>query len=201
MASGRSIAAFAVKFLVIYGALAASWPLCGEAYAFFLRESGNLLFEAVGADHHVRIRPATPPYDEMKDTLLLLRQSASTNWTWTKISSWEVGFLSMSMLVGLTLGTPLGWYRRVWAFVGGMVVLHAFVLVRLSVVVVAGAIPQVGYDMRDPFGARVLGMIVTNFTVNPAVSCFVPVLIWLAVTMRREDAWRLVASTQKKVTA
>jgi hypothetical protein len=196
MPSGRSIAAFAVKFLVVHGALAASWPLCGPAYAFFLCESGNILFEAVGARDYVRIRAAAAPDDEMDDTFILVRQGTSTNWTSTKVSSWHLGFLSTSLLVALTLATPLGWRRRVWASVGGVVVLHAFVLVRLSVNVLAARI-----HTGDTFWGRVWLVNVTNIGVGYPVSCFVPVLIWIAVTMRREDARRFVGSTQKKVTA
>jgi hypothetical protein len=194
MPSGRSIAAFAVKFLVIYGALAASWPLCRPAYSFFLRESGNVLFEAVGARDHVRIRPATSPHG-MYDTVLSIRVAAGERLPIT-ISSWLIGFQPTSVLIGLVVATLVSLRRWVWALFAGLVMVHAFVLARLTTFVILAPVV-----LPDTFWTKALSLSVVDFVHGAAGSCFAPVLIWLAVTMRREDARRLVGSTQKKVTA
>jgi len=195
MPSGRSIAAFAVKLLVIYGALAASWPLCGPAYAFFLRESGNVLFEAVGARDHGRIRPYTSP-DGMNDTVLWVRVPADGLAVEVTVSSWLIGFQPTSLLIGLVVATPVSTRRRLWALFAGLVMVHAFALGRLATFVILAPVV-----LPDTFWAQALGWFVIYFIDSPAVSCFVPVLIWVAVTMRREDARRFAGSTPKKVTA
>jgi hypothetical protein len=195
MPSSRSIAAFAVKFLVIYGALAASWPLCRPAYAFFLRESGKVLFNAVGARNHVHIRAATVP-DGMNDTVLSVRVTAAGKALKITISSWLIGFQPTSLLIALVVATPVSMRRRVWALFAGLVMVHAFVLARLTTFVILAPVV-----LPDTFWTKALRWSVFDFIHGPAVSCFVPVLIWLAVTMRREDARRLGGSTQKKVTA
>lgn len=193
MSSGRSIAAFAVKFLVIYGALAASWPVCRPGYAFFLRESGNILFEAVGPHDHVRIGAYTSP-DGMNDTALFIRNAAAELAVQITMSSWLIGFQPTSVLVGLVLATPVNMRRRIWALFSGLVMVHAFVLTRLATFVIFA--PLV---LPDTFWVQAFWCSVDNFIHSYAVSCFAPVLIWIAVTMRREDARRLVPSSVKDV--
>jgi hypothetical protein len=73
---------------------------------------------------------------------------------------------------------------------------HAFVLARVGTFMILGAVV-----LPDTFWTKALGWSVFDLIHGPAVSCFVPVLIWIAMTMRRGDARRLVGSTQKKVTA
>jgi hypothetical protein len=75
---------------------------------------------------------------------------------------------------------------------------HTFVLARLATFVILAPPPLVA---GDTFWTKALRWPVVNFIYGHAVSCFVPVLIWAAVTMRREDGRRLAGSTQKKVTA
>ena len=201
MPSGRSIAAFAVKFLVIYGALAASWPLCEWAYAFFVRESGKVLFDAVGARGHVNILAAASP-DGMKDTVLSVRVGTAGHALQIRVSSWLIGFQPTSLLIGLVLATPVSARRRVWALFAGLVMVHAFMLARLMtfmILVDSGVMAPL--VLPDTFWTKALWWSVFDFLHGPSVSCFVPVLIWIAVTMRREDARRLVGSTPKKVTA
>jgi hypothetical protein len=182
MPSGRSIAAFAVKFLFIYGTLAASWPLCGRAYAFFLRESGMVLFEAVGPHDHVRILADTAP-DGTTDTALFVRDAAAGQGMRAETSSWQIGFQPTSVLVALVLATPVSMRRRVWALLAGLVMVHAFVLTRLGTIVILTplVLPHTFWMQAFRFSA-------TNFVLSYPLSCFAPVLIWIAVTMRREDA-------------
>lgn len=188
----KSIAAFAVKFLVIYGALAASWPLCGSAYAFFLRESGNILFEAVGTRNLVRIRAYTSP-DGRYDTVYSVRVDAGQA-RHSKISSRETGFQPTSLLIGLVVATPVNMRRRLWALFAGLVLVHAIVLARLATIV--SLTPVL---LSDTFRTNTFLWSVFVFIRGPALSCFVPVLIWLAVTVRREDAQYLVPSSEKNI--
>jgi len=199
MPSGRSIAEFVVKFLVIYGALAASWPLCGSAYASFLRESGKVLFEAVGPHDHIRIRPATPSED-LKDTVLAVRvandkETGQITFKQITISSWMFGFQSTSILIGLVAATPVSKRRRVWALFAGLVIIHAFVLARLATFVILWP-----FVRPDTFWTKALRWSELGFVHGQAVSCFMPVLIWIAVTLRREDARRLLAPTPNLAT-
>jgi len=194
MPSVRSIATFAVKFLVIYGALTASWPLCKPAYAFFLRESGQALIEAIGAGNRMRIRAATTP-DGLTDTAIFVRD-ADGRAGQTEISSRMAGFQPTSLLIGLVVATPVSARRRLWALFAGLVMLHAFVLARLAMCIIFAPVVR-----PDAFWTNVFRWSVFDFIHGHAGASFVPVLIWVAVTMRREDARRLVGSTPKKVTA
>jgi len=194
MPSGRSIAAFAVKFLVIYGALAASGPLCGPAYALFCRESGNFMFDAVDARNYVHIRAAVPP-DAMKDTTLCFHVSPGQTRQVT-VSSWVMGFQPISLLIGLVLATPVSARRRLWGLFLGLAMLHAFVLARLATFTILGPVVVSDTSWMNAVRASVI-----DFIAGYAVSCFVPVLIWVAVTIRREDVRRFVGPTVKKVAA
>jgi len=193
------MAAFAVKFLVIYGALAASWPFCGAAYVFFLRESGNVLFEAVGARDKVRIRPATAP-DGTNDNVLSIQHIATPGQGFktrsAPFSSWVIGFQTTSLLIGLVLATPVSMRRRVWALFAGLVLVHAFVLARLATFVIFTP-----FVLPDTFWIKAFRWSVFDFFHGRAGSWLVPILIWIVVTMRQEDVRRLVGSTQKKAAA
>ncbi len=195
MPSGRSIAAFVVKFLLIYGALAASWPLCGPAYAFFLRESGKVLFEAVGARNHAHIRAPTTP-DGIHDIVLFVRDNAAGQAVEDIVSSWQIGFQPTSVFVGLVVATPVSMRRRIWALFAGLVMVHAFVLTRLGTILILTPLVR-----PRTFWMQTFLYFVINFVLSYPLSCFVPVLIWIAVTVRREDARRFVGSTPKRVTA
>ena len=193
MPSGRSIAAFAVKFLVIYGALAASWPLSGRAYAFFLRESGKVLFEAVGARNHAHIRAPTTP-DGIHDIVLFVRDNAAGQAVEDIVSSWQIGFQPTSVFVGLVVATPVSMRRRIWALFAGLVMVHAFVLTRLGTCMILGPVVLPG-----TYWTNALLFSVSYFLYGYGVSCFAPVLIWLAVTVRREDVRRLLPSSVKGI--
>lgn len=188
MPSGSSIATFAVKFLVVYGALAASWPFCGWTNAFFLRGSGKLLFEAIGVHDHVRISAAAPP-EGMNDTVLSVRLSANESKALQiTVSSWRISFLPTSLLIGLVVATPVGASRRVWALIVGLAIVHAFVLARLLTYVLLVDNGLMAPLVRpDTFWNEALRWFVFDFIHGHAVSCFVPVLIWITVTVRRED--------------
>ncbi len=188
MPSLRPITAFAVKFLVIYAVLGASWPVCGHAYAFFLRESGEVLLGAFGAHKNVRMRAAAPP-DGINDTVLLIGVRGPEHGIKITISSWLIGFQPTSLLLALVVATPVSARRRSRALFAGLLIVHTFVLARLVTFVIP--MPIV---LPDTLWAKALRWSIFDFIHGHGVSCVVPVLIWLAVTMRQEDIRRLVAS-------
>lgn len=190
MPSARSIIAFALKFLVIYGALALSWPLCRPAYTVILRESNKVMFEMVGAGDHMRMRATMSP-DLRNDTLYFVH-NPNGQWVEFALSSWLIGFQPMSLFIGLVVATPVNMWRRVFALFVGLVILYAFVFARLSMFAILWP-----FILPGTFWTKALQWSVLGFVYGLALSCFIPVLIWIAVTIRWEDARQFFASTPK----
>jgi len=198
----KTIAAFAVKFFVLFGVLVASWPLCGPAYAAFLRESGKVMFEAMGVrSDRAHLGPIIPPRG-IEDTVLSIRiaetgqPQARARGGSFRFSSLRVGFQPTVLLVALVFATPVEVRRRAWALLAGLIIVHVSVLARLAAYFILA--PEAP---RGTFWTKALGWCVFDLLWGFPVPWLVPVVIWVAVTMRSEDVLHLVASPRKKLAA
>ena len=102
MLRSRPIVAFAVRFLLVYGLLMALWPVVCGAYREVFRTGGDALFRSFGS---VRFR-ALAEIHGMNDTKIFVKAGESSQWTWMKISTRHVGYISTAAVVGLIVATP-----------------------------------------------------------------------------------------------
>jgi hypothetical protein len=180
MGLGKPVAAFAVKFLVLYGLLAASWPLVGGVYAYFFRQSGETFLEVVGIGKDVRIRPAAEPKG-LNDVVFFTRGTTGEQ-RQRALSSWLMGFHPTAMVVALVLATPVSAQRRFRALCAGFIIIHSFVLLRIAVFAMLSGVTAANTTFMET-----AMWIAFMFVHGHGVSLIVPVLVWLAVTIRRED--------------
>ena len=97
--------------------------------------------------------------------------------------------MSSATLAGLILATPIPWPRRGRAFFWGMILLHAFVALRLATLIIYGfTLDTPGpLALPDAFWGRTLRAVILTFSVGQGLSYIVPILIWMLVSLRRED--------------
>ena len=100
-----------------------------------------------------------------------------------------MAYLSTAVLTGLILATPIPWSRRGPALFWGIILLHAFVALRLATLIIFGfALDTPGpLALPDAFWGRTLRAVIVTFSVGQGLSYIFPILIWMLVSLRRED--------------
>lgn len=179
-----SLAATFVRWLVVYGVLAAAWMAIGDGYAALFRAGGDALFEPWAG--HVAIRFEAPRSDRRDwDTVAELRYGEARKRV--PLDSRIIGYDPTVLTVALIAAMPFGWLRRVLSLLVGLVLVHVFVAVRVVLPVVdALSDADVGiFTLAAPLKA-VLAETAILITRIP-FSYVAPVFIWMVVAVRRRD--------------
>lgn len=200
MSPPRPLGRFFLTALALYALFMAPWPGVAKGYAHLFRAGGNVLFARFWfwSDASVTfldpqnlrpgdLPPGTPPIptDKGKDTLLQLHRRAANTVGHLRTSSRPIGFGPTVVVVALILATPLHRRRKAWALAGGLLLVHAFIAFRITLLVTAnGFAADKAYAIFQPgaFWRRVLGAMESLFADDPTVSFVVPALIWFVVS-------------------
>lgn len=185
----------------IYAAMMAPWPGLERGYAWLFRTGGNIAFARywVWPEANVRfldLRDMSPedlpPGGQVRrvtgamDTLMELRVRAVSTIGHLRTSSRYTGYSPTVTTLALILAMPLVSWRKVWMVLVSMVLVHAFILARVSLTLAAaGFAADKPYALFTPssFWSGVLTRAEMVFSDNPTVSLVVPVLIWFAVSL------------------
>ena len=210
----KAIARFAILSMAVYALLTWMFPLCEREYAAWFRGTGNvalarLWFWPEGSVRFLDLhssdpigdisahlpgklpRGFKPPEAEgVKDTLLLLQnRETPAHFGLLRTSSRIMGFTPTAVLLSLALATPIRWRRRFWVLLWGLVLVHVFIVARLTVLVVNnGFAADKPYALFHPgrFAIDLLHRLDEVMTDNPTFSYLVPVFLWLVVWMGLE---------------
>lgn len=187
MRTGKPILFFCAKVLALYALLAAPWPGLRESYGAAFRYSCGMVFGTFGPQGIVRFRPMTAGY-EMQDTEIEMvnRRGGGQR---IGYNARYAGYLPTAMFISLVISTPLPWKRRLSAMFWGLLLVHAFILLRVWLLLLfefrTGS-PVGFYDLSG--AARLmLRILVEGVSVSPVTSCMVPVVLWILTTFRRQD--------------
>ena len=197
----RPFAGFVIRLLMIYGVFCIPWPGVRQGYAALYRGAGNGLFGSFGSEGVVRFRPLQAGQGRF-DSEIQVGKRGSPYLRTTQYDSTSAGYLPMAETIALVLATPIPWRRRWEALLYGVLLANGFVALRVYILLLHWFSSEQPWALYKPgqFWNEVLAN-VHGFTVPPACTFLVPVLIWILVTFRREDIRRFVGSTPKKVTA
>ena len=198
----KRLGRFFLLLAVVYGVLMAPWPGVTSAYAYLFRAGGNGLFARFwfSPDGSVRfldlralepgdLAPGTPPIEASGafDTVMeLSSRRAPGSLGYLRTSSRYIGFGPTAVLIALIVATPTTWRRRAWALLWGMLLVHLFIALRLSLTLAAaGFAADKGYALFHPseFWRGVLTRAESIFSDNPTVSFVVPTVIWFLVAL------------------
>jgi hypothetical protein len=182
----RRIAGFGLRFLLVYGVLVAAWPLLARFYRPAYCALGNVLFG--GGEASARFRPLAGAKDLDVEVRLTKRGPPLVSAV-MKNDSRLVGYMPLISLVALVLASPIPWKRRRTALGLGLVLVTAFVAVRMSIPIRRDFSRPDALQVHQPgaFGRWLLDVSERALLDAPASFFVVPVLIWVLVALRRED--------------
>ena len=188
MRPARVLGGFFLRFLVVFVLLMAPWPGVSEAYAAFFRAGGNFLFSKFGSDGRVRFLPLANP-DEGRDTEVVLVNRRAGGEMRVVGGSRLQGYKPTAFVLALILATPVPWSRRWRAVVWGLVLVNAYVGLRVFAFLLAAfsGDSTVALFSPGPVCRAILDFFVWVLVVSFAGWLIVPLPIWALVTFRRSD--------------
>jgi hypothetical protein len=200
MVRSRQTLGFFLRLLPLYALLAAPWPWVQDAYAAAFRAAGNFAFGNFGSDGEVQFRPYEGG-DPKRDTEILFRRPGHRMGGVLRNSSRLTGYLPTVEVVALVLATPIPWARRWRALLWGLVLVNAFVALRLEISLLYTWSGDNAWRLYDPspFWRAVLGHAFHVTARSLTFAYVMPVFIWILVTFRRGDlervtGWRATAA-------
>ena len=84
------------------------------------------------------------------------------------------------------LASPVGWRRRAWALVWGLLLVHAFIVASVGCYIWNQS-AEIGLATLTPFWKSVADGLEETLVTQLGVSFVAPALIWLVVTFRISD--------------
>jgi len=198
----ESFAWFVLRALLVYALLMVPWPGLKEAYAAVFRGIGDVAFGRfyVWSDSGVRfidlrslkpgdLAPGVPrlPVTDAFDTVMELRTRGAPQVGYLRTSARYVAYLPTALLAALCVTAPCPRRKRGSALLFGLVLVHLFILLRLTLTLLAGGFAaEKAYAIfhPGPFWHGVLTRLDGVLADNPTVSYIVPTLIWFVVMYR-----------------
>jgi hypothetical protein len=179
------VAAFMVRFVLVYGLLLVPWPGWPAAYGRYLHALGNAAFGRESARASVQVRGAINPPSPVIDTEILFAVPAAGAADPSAprilgLDSRGVGWVPTALCLALVLATPLPWRRRLGALLLAALAVQTYILLVLGVYLwnqSGGLLPVAFLPFNSTLGDGLEETLVTQ--IGP--SFVVPALIWLAV--------------------
>jgi hypothetical protein len=198
-AGGNLFLRFLLTFGLIFAVLIAPWPGWNEAYGDYFRAFADGGLNAAGGEQMVRLSvnlqdPGSPNLDTRikLGNRKLLDASGRGLLVTTGLDSRSIGWVPTALTLALILATPIPWRRRAIALLGGLVLIHAFILLSLQAWIWDSG-PGVNLGSSSPHWAAIAEGLDFTLIHQLGASFSVPVLVWILVTFRRQDAAMLGA--------
>ena len=199
------LAAPALWCLLTFVPLLAGWHGPERAYAYVYRSYGNILFARfwIWPDAGVRfldlesleagdVAPgaadieATGDFDTLME-LRLRRSPSSIAYGYLRTSCRLGAYWPTAMLIALVVATPVPWSRRGWALLWGVLLVHVFIALKLTLTLTANgfAAPGKRYALFEPsqFWREILVGVEGVVSDNPVFPFVVALFVWLLVTL------------------
>jgi hypothetical protein len=200
----KLILKFAGLLLLYWAVLLAPWPGVERGYARLFRAVGNVAFARFWFWPEGSVRffdPEAPPKglpswlesrvpkaEGELDTVMAMENSrALGDVSFLRTSSRLIGFMPPAILLGLVLATPTAWKRRLVALAWGMVLVHGFILLRVTLKLAADGFSgekAVALFHPGPFWWKIIASLRTVLHEDPTVTFVVPVFIWFVLLFR-----------------
>lgn len=196
----RNVFWFFLKLIAFYVILA--WPadFIVQGYSrvfancFDFLAHGMWSDEAIfGSDGQVRVFSNYSEDQERDIHILAYNRATNEGATHPRTSSRHLGYMPAAILASLILASPTPWKRRIVPMIVGMILVHLFVVFRFAYFLAAIFHGDNKYSLfkLEGFWERAFDEGFRLVAVVPASIYIVPLVIWLAVTFRKED-WDLL---------
>ena len=185
---------FVFRFVCIFGILIASWPGWNDCYGHYFRGASQAALNFGETKRMVRLTPNQGQSIHANiDTLMsmgnrdLLDATGKGLVERTGLDSRSIGWLPTALTMALILATPIPWRRRGLALLGGLILVQGFILFSLLSWVWDNS-SDLSLMTLSPLGKEVFDELSYALINQLGASFSVPVLIWILVTFRSQDA-------------
>ena len=195
MPSRKALILFFVLVAVVYGVLLIPWPGVLSGYRAAVAEAGNMFFRRIGDGRIAFETMEAPTLD--KDTEVILMNISTRKGGMLGINARRL-YLPTAFTFALIAATPIAWRRKLVAVSLGLTL--------ISVYVGFGVWLKLIYFLSDPgINALSLGpslrraifVLMTILTRSPVTPYIAALLVFVLVTVRREDVVRLGSAAMK----
>ena len=188
MRPARVLGGFFLRFIVVFVLLMAPWPGVSEAYAAFFRAGGNFLFSTFGPEGRVRFLPYADA-DAGQDTEVVLINRRTGAQVSIAGGSRLQGFNPTAFVLALILATPIPWSRRWQAAVFGLILINAYVALRVMLFLIAmfSSDSALALFSPGPIFRPILDFLYWVCVTSFAGWLIIPLPIWALVSFRRSD--------------
>lgn len=184
----KSILGFILRMTILYALLAVLWPGVKQVYSAMYRAMGNTLFASFGDGGTVRFEPLSDSKQGF-DTEIIFGHRRTNMKGRIPNNSRISGYLPTIQVIALILATPIPWSRRWKALLWGLILVNAFIALRMEIRLLyyfSAESPMHLYQ-PSPFWHEVLGRTYEVFAYSTTLTFIAPIFIWIPVTFRRGD--------------
>lgn len=187
MKPAKAITRFFVLLALSYTLLMLLRPVLRPTYARLFRAGNEFLLGSFGRDGVVHFI-ATEKASDDHDCRLILGNRRVRRTAWTEFSS-DLGYVPSGFLTALLIATPLPFRRKAWAWLWGMLLLHAVFAVTLAlhITLVFSSNPRVALFSLPEFWQQPLIEAERLVLFMPFFRKVVATFVWVLVTFRSED--------------
>ena len=191
----KYVGGFLWRFILVYGLLIVPWPGFNEAYGRYFRALGQMVFPQERGARFVRFEAVPAELRRGLDTRIALANPAQLDGQgsgpvrYLELDTRGIGWVPTALLLALVLATPVPWRRRVWAFFFGVIAIHGFILFSVAVYLWNNS-TDLGLLTLTPFWKQTTDGLEETLITQMGAGFVVPVLLWIVVTLRRQDGVR-----------
>lgn len=198
MLRNKAIAGFVLWFLLVYGLLMAPWPGLQNAYRAAYLDAGQFVFQTLTSPDTIRFKAPDVVEGEV-DTVVLVRYREAGVWITLGINSRQGAYLPTVVLASLILATPVPWSRRGVSLLLGLVLVHLFIVVRLTIVVLSAYFFMWGLNTGADASlwTKVFVAGVKFAATGQGLGYIVPTIIWVLVAIPREQLNRILSERRR----
>ncbi len=186
-----------IVFFVIYTALIIPNIDANRLYASCFCRLGNALYQNFSNGGYIRL---TTQDDKGKNDISLFLSRADwknkgqlTGVTTDKASD-RIGYLITAFFIALCLATPINWKRKAMALILGMLIITAFVMLKLRIIILYSytQVPWFGMYQEESTKSTISWWY--NYFAAPATQGYAfVVIVWMALSLGRKE-WQKINS-------